>query len=77
MPAPSVRAEEERAVERARYQFVIGATRPFDEVYPRSLFEKRVARELAQERVLRRVFGLSVTRELLAEERVRDQFQSS
>ena len=68
MPAPSVRAEEERAVERARYRFVIGATRPFDEVYPRSVFEKRVKRELAEERVLQTVFSLSVTPKLLAEE---------
>jgi hypothetical protein len=44
--------EGERAVERARYQFVIGNTRPFDEVYPRSVFEKRVAREMAQEELL-------------------------
>src|SRR5262249_39406328 len=38
------------------------------EVYPRSVFEKRVKWELAQERVLQRVFGLTVTRKLLAEE---------
>jgi hypothetical protein len=58
----------ERAVERARYQFVIGNTTPFDEVYPRSVFEKRVGRELAEEKVLRKLFGLSVTPKLLEEE---------
>ena len=58
----------ERALERARYQFVIGNTRPFDEVYPRSVFEKRVEREMAEERVLKNVFGLTVTPDLLAQE---------
>ncbi len=40
VPAPSVRAEEERAVGRARYRFLIGATRPFDEVYPTLAFRE-------------------------------------
>lgn len=62
------RVDYERAVERARYQFVIGNTRPFDEVYPRSLFEKRVQREIAEERVLKKVFGLAVTPKLLDQE---------
>jgi len=57
-----------RAVERARYSFVIGATKPFDEVYPRSVFEKKVKREAAEEKVLLREFGMSVTAELLAAE---------
>jgi hypothetical protein len=64
----SKRVEGERAVERARYSFVIGATRPFDEVYPRSVFEERVAREIGQERVLKKAFGLTVTGDLLARE---------
>jgi hypothetical protein len=69
-PALSVaaRVDYERAVERTRYQFVIGNTRPFDEVYPRSLFEKRVQREIAEERVLKNVFGLAVTPRLLDQE---------
>jgi hypothetical protein len=58
----------ERAVERARYRFVIGATQPFDEVYPRSVFEKKVAREIAEERVLKKVFGVTVTKAVLAAE---------
>ncbi len=62
---PAARVDYERAVERARYQFVIGNTKPFDEVYPRSVFEKRVRNELAAERVLRRAFGLSITPKLL------------
>lgn len=64
----SDRVEGERAVERARYKFVIGATQPFDEAYPRSVFEKKVARELAEERVLKKVFGLTVTPAILAAE---------
>jgi len=69
-PPPSLaeRVEGARAVERARYTFVIGATRPFDEVYPRSAFEKKVERELAEERLLSRQFGMEVTRELLSAE---------
>ena len=61
----SARVDHERAVERTRYQFVIGNTKPFDEVYPRSVFEKRVQNELAEERVLRKAFGISVTPKLL------------
>ena len=65
LPA-SARVEGERAVEKARYRFVIGATQPFDEVYPRSVFEKKVAREIAEESVLRKTFGLLVIPEALA-----------
>ncbi len=64
----AARVDYERAVEKTRYQVVIGNTRPFDEVYPRSLFEKRVQREIAEERVLKNVFGLSVTPKLLDQE---------
>jgi hypothetical protein len=59
------RVDGECAVERARYTFVIGAARPFDEAYPRSVFEKKVIRELAEEEVLSREFGMRVTEELL------------
>jgi hypothetical protein len=65
---PEARVEGERAVERARYTFVLGATRPFDEAYPRPVFEKRVAGELRQERALAKSFGFEVTPELLARE---------
>lgn len=64
----SQRIEGERAVERARYEFVIGATQPFDEAYPRSVFERKVAREIAEERVLLKTFGLAVTPAILAAE---------
>ena len=64
----AARVEGERAVERARHKFVIGATQPFDEAYPRSVFEKKVARELAEERVLQKRFGLAVTPAILAAE---------
>lgn len=62
------RVDGARAAERARYVFVIGATKPFDEVYPRSVFEKKVKRGLAEERVLSRRFGMKVTEELLSAE---------
>jgi len=62
------RVDGARAAEKARYAFVIGATKPFDEVYPRSVFEKKVRRELAEERVLSRQFGMQVTPALLSAE---------
>src|SRR5450756_593315 len=62
------RVEGARAAERARYTFVIGATRPFDEAYPHSVFEKKVKREMAEERVLSREFRMQVTAELLSSE---------
>src|SRR5664280_1567140 len=62
------RVEGTRAVESVRYAFAIGATRPFDEVYPRSVFEKKVRRDLAEERVLSSQFGVQVTPELLSSE---------
>lgn len=62
------RVEAERAIERARYEFVIGASQPFNDAYPRAVFEKRVERERVEERVLERVFGLHPTAELLARE---------
>ena len=65
---PAIRADYERAVERTRYQFVIGNTKPFDEVYPRPVFAKKVRREMAEERALQNVFGLAVTPQLLARE---------
>lgn len=62
------RVDGERAVERARYVFVLNATKPFDEVYPRSVFEKKVRREAAEEKVLFKEFRMGVTPELLAGE---------
>lgn len=62
------RVEGERAMERARYSFVLGASQPFDEAYPRTVFEKRVAGEVRQERALAKAFGFHVTPELLARE---------
>ena len=67
-PSISDRIEGERAVERARYAFVIGATKPFDTVYPRSVFEGRVEHEIGEEHVLKNVFHLAVTPDLLARE---------
>lgn len=62
------RVEGARAVEGARYAFVIGAAKPFDEVYSRSSFEKKVKHEVAEERVLSSQFGMQVTPELLSAE---------
>jgi hypothetical protein len=62
------RVDHERAVERARYRFVIGADRSFDEVYPRAVFEKRVRKEIEEEKVLARSFGLDVSPQLLSAE---------
>jgi hypothetical protein len=62
------RVDGARAVEQARYGFVLNSTMPFDDVYPRSVFEKKVTREAAEEDVLRREFGMDVTRDLLAAE---------
>jgi hypothetical protein len=62
------RIEGERAVERARDAFVIGATTPFDEAYPRAVFAKKVEREQAEERVLARRFGMEITPAVLAAE---------
>jgi hypothetical protein len=62
------RVEGARAVEGARYTFAIGATKPFDDVYPRSIFEKKVRREQAEERVLSSQFGMQVTPVLLSAE---------
>jgi hypothetical protein len=67
-PSALDRVEGERAVERARYRFVIGATQPFDEAYPRRVFERKVAREIAEERVLRKSFGVAITPGILAAE---------
>ena len=80
----AARVEYARAVERARYPFVLGHTKPFDEVYPRSLFEKRAAREMTEERALKSLFHLTVTSEPLAREfdriekttRARDQWEA-
>jgi hypothetical protein len=62
------RVDGARAVERARYAFVLNATKLFDDVYPRSVFEQKVKRDAAEETVLHREFGVDVTRDLLAAE---------
>jgi hypothetical protein len=64
----TARVEAQRDIERARYAFVIGNSTPFDQLYPRSVFEARVARQMAEERVLQRAFGMAVTPALLAQE---------
>jgi hypothetical protein len=62
------RVNATRAVERARYRFVINATEPFDKVYPRDLFIIRVRRQMDEERLLKSRYGLSITAEMLADE---------
>lgn len=66
--SPAARIEAQRDIERARYAFVIGNSRPFDELYPRSIFETRVVRQMSEERVLQQTFGMTVTPALLAKE---------
>ena len=66
--SPEARIEAQRDIERARYAFVIGNSKPFDKLYPRTVFEMRVARQMAEEQVLQQTFGLTVTPALLAEE---------
>lgn len=66
--SPAARVEAQRTIERARYGFVIGATQSFDDAYPRALFEARVAKQIAEERVLRTAFGMVVTQAILDEE---------
>ncbi len=65
---PTARIEAQRTIERARYAFVIGATQPFDDLYPRSMFEARVAKQMEEERVLQNAFGMVVTQAVLDEE---------
>lgn len=65
---PTARVEAQRSIERARYAFVIGATQPFGDLYPRSMFEARVAKQMAEERVLQKAFGMVVTQAVLDEE---------
>jgi hypothetical protein len=62
------RVEAKRAVERARYRFVIGATKPFDDVYPRRVFVALVRQDLDEERVLKQAFGVTVTPKMLHDE---------
>lgn len=66
--SPGARVDAQRDIERARYAFVIGNSKPFDELYPRSVFEKRVARQMAEEQVLQQAFAMTVTPALLAQE---------
>lgn len=76
-PLPfSERVDGARAVEKARYAFVLNATKTFDEAYPRSVFERKVTRDAGAEDVLRREFGMEVTRDLLAAEYARIETQS-
>jgi hypothetical protein len=65
---PPGRVDAQRDIERARYASVIGSSKPFDEIYPRPVFETRVARQLSEERVLQETFGMAVTPALLAAE---------
>ncbi|MDD1632375.1 MAG: hypothetical protein LUP91_09230, partial [Methylococcaceae bacterium] len=65
---PPGRLDAARAVERARYAFVIGATQSFDASFPPSVFVERVARERAEELVLQQVFGVTLAPAQLARE---------
>lgn len=62
------RVEGERAVARARYAFVLNATKAFDEAQPRAMFEQIVRRQERKERALKDVYGIVLDRSHLAEE---------
>ncbi|MGZ4808913.1 MAG: hypothetical protein ACXV7D_06230 [Thermoanaerobaculia bacterium] len=62
------RIEAARAVERARYAFVIGTKPPFDERYPQTFFVAQLEKQTERERVLREVFGITITEKDLARE---------
>ena len=62
------RAVAKRAIEKARYQFVLGEKPDFNKAYPLSFFKKQVAREQEREAVLKRVYDLTVSRRVMAEE---------
>jgi hypothetical protein len=62
------RVDATRAVERARYRFVLNTSEPFDKVYPRDLFVTRVRRQMDEERLLVSRYGLPITAKMLADE---------
>jgi hypothetical protein len=63
LPAASIGAlvDDKLAVERVYYAKQAGAKEPFEKAVPRSAIEKRVQQEVLKERVLQRVYGLSVS----------------
>ncbi len=62
------RVSAQEAIERAYYAHQIGATRPFEEIVPRDLMETKVRTYLNQSTALERVWGISVTGEMLGVE---------
>lgn len=57
------------AVERARYQFVIGEGKPeFSVAYPRSAFEKQLRNLRERDAVLKRQFAVDITSKMLGDE---------
>ena len=62
------RVKAQRLIERVRYSHQVGATRPFDEAYPRALLEIKVRRYLAQSHALESVWGSPLTAEDLQKE---------
>ncbi len=60
--------DERLAVERVYYAKQVGAKAPFEQAVPRSVIERRVQQELLKERVLKNVYRLEITPQLVAEE---------
>jgi hypothetical protein len=59
------RIDAKQAIEKARYQFVIGDKPPFDKSYPRSIFARQVREEHEREEVLLHEFAIAITPEML------------
>jgi hypothetical protein len=62
------RIDAARAIERARYAFVIGTKPPFDERYTKAFFVTQLKEQEERERVLRQAFGIVITPKDLARE---------
>jgi hypothetical protein len=62
------RVNARRAIERARYAFVIGTKPRFEERYPPSFFVTQLRKEREREAVLRHTYGISITERDLARE---------
>lgn len=64
----AARIAAKQSIERARYAFVLGDKPPFDTQYPRSFFKEQLRQERDREAVLRRLYGISITTAMLAQE---------
>jgi N-acetylneuraminic acid mutarotase len=70
------RVKAQEAIERVYYSFQIGATRPFDEVMPRSILVEKVERYLKQSIALEEFWNTHITAEMLQAEMERQARQT-